>query len=373
MSAELPETVEIACPRCKVRIAVPRTSAGTSRQCPECRTDFLITQKMLGLPRKIDPANVSEDDLQIDLDSSPDDGDEYALAAPPPSPPEEAAFGHREDEDAESSDAVRPEEDLEDQEPTPATWAPTTPPNWGLFVSGLGSFLGNGGIWMRGIPLGFSFFSALWLVGYGLFLGRAPAAGFMSFGAWAGSLILCCFGGIIGLMTLASAAAFAVAVVRDTAEGLDVVESWPSGFIVDWGQELLYVGAALLWGLVPGGIASVLLPQGWRAVAYGFGEAVFFPLLLLAAVDAVTPALPSSTAVWQSPFRRPSVWLMFYALTIPLAIVIAGICLAAFITANFIFCLAAAAVFIFGWMLYFRLLGRLAWYCSGRCEQMEND
>jgi hypothetical protein len=358
MSTMPPESVEIACPRCKVRIAVPATSAGTSRQCPTCRTDFLITQRMVGLSSIKTAARIDEDDLWIDDSPSPLDDEEYAVESPPPPPP------------PSTSEEASDEEDEEEAEVTAASWSPTASPPLGLFAGGLSDFFGNGEIWRRTIPLSVGVFFTVWLLAFGLFLGRVPNLGFAAFGAWFGCLVLCCFGAMIGVMTTMTGAAFAVAVVRDISDGLATVESWPPGYLVDWALEMCYIGAAMLWSFAPGGMVAMFLPEVPRIIVYGVSEALFFPIVLLAALDGVTPGMPSSIAVWKSPFRHPFVWLLFYILSIPLLVLTGGICLAAIGTAYFLLCILAAIVFAPAWMLYFRLLGRLAWYCSGRYEQM---
>jgi hypothetical protein len=360
MSATSPQNVEIACPRCKVRILVPSTAAGTPRQCPECRTDFLITQKMLGPSPATSNDALEDDGLQID-DSPPSVDEGYALASPSPSP-------HLETTRIFSRD-VEPEE----AEAPAATWAPKLPPPPGLFVSGLLTFFQNGEIWIRGIPLGGGVFVTIWLFGFGLQLGRVPNLGMASFAPWFGSLVLCCSAGLLGIILLITISAYAVTVIRDMADGLDTVESWPPGFVVDWGQEMFYVGSALMWGLLPGALASIVLPPAPSAMIYGISEAVFFPIALLAALDIAMPMLPISPAVWKSPFRHPVVWLTFYVLSIPLFVLIAEILVLAVSMASSLLCLLTGVLFVPGWMLYFRLLGRLAWYCSGRYEQKQSE
>jgi hypothetical protein len=356
MSAMSPENVEIACPRCKVRIVVPASAGGTSRQCPDCRTDFLITQKMIGLPPAEDFGVAEADDFQIADAPLPAVDDEYDLVSPPPPPLPVAA---------DKSGVKEPEEY---EAPAP-TWAPTLRPPPGLFTSGLLAFFSSGDLWIRCIPLGFGLFLALWMLGFGLFLGRVGNIGQAALIPWFGCMILCCFGGIIGVLLLMAVSAYAVAVLRDTTDGLDAVEGWPPGFIVDWGQEMLYVGVALLWSLSPGALASFLLPETHPAIIYGVSAAVFFPIALLAALDAVMPMLPISPAVWKSLFRCPAVWLTFFLASIPLFVSIVEMLLLAVNMVNILFCMLVAAVFAPVWMLYFRLLGRLAWYCSGRYEQ----
>jgi hypothetical protein len=355
-----PETVPIACPRCKTRITVPATAAGSTRQCPGCRTDFLVTRSMLRLQPE-QPENAGEEE-------------DYAVQAPPPpqtgpdldrwttpsvlESPEETTG--REGEDIAGSEDIRPS----------AAWKTSVPPPWWLFTGGLAAFLGDSGAWMRALTLGFWMLISLSLLHLGLLTSSAAAAGNML--SVVASVLFTLAGLILHVPIFMLVAAYGLAVLLDSSDGLNVMVNWPRGFLTDWLRESFYLLAALLWGLLPGGLASYLFP--WPVdpiLVYAAGEAVFFPIMLLSALDGVTPALPSSAAVWKSLFRHAFVWLWFYALSIPLLILIVWLYSSAVLSTDFYRTLLASASAA-GWFVYFRLLGRLAWYCSGRYEQMKH-
>ena len=94
---------------------------------------------------------------------------------------------------------------------------------------------------------------------------------------------------------------------------------------------------------------------------------VLFPIFLLSMLETRSPTDPVSLAVWRSVLYAWRAWLAFYLIALATAVVAAALVAAAIRQAGGAVGLVATGVLpTVAWMIYFRLLGRLAWFCSGR-------
>jgi hypothetical protein len=167
------------------------------------------------------------------------------------------------------------------------------------------------------------------------------------------------------LFFLVTAAVCYVAILHDTANGYETIEGWPGVNFLDWMGDSLYVINALFASATPG----ILLGQvtacagAPRFLAFFGGLMtfyVFFPLFLLSMSDEGSPLSLVSGSVWRSLLAARSLWIRFYLIT-------AGIVLAALIAvavaavSSFLISVPVSLMAIALTMVYFRLLGRLAW------------
>ena len=181
------------------------------------------------------------------------------------------------------------------------------------------------------------------------------------------------FAGIVGtfsaLLCGYLASAYGLTILHDTAHGADDVESWPRALLLEDCGAMGYLASGLLLAALPG-----LLPAGvwhWLGVSRPWAIAVGFPallpLFLLSMLERQSPLSPFSPRVWRSLLYAWRAWTLFYLLSF------AALGLSAWLfdllgrhggwTVGIVgWGLLAAVV----WMAYFRLLGRLAWFCSGR-------
>ena len=175
-------------------------------------------------------------------------------------------------------------------------------------------------------------------------------------------------GTLIGVGWLAMWAIYGVTIVTETAAGCPAVEDWPNVFAMEGASGILYAGVALALAGVPGSVAAPLAGamKLHKSVVFILSVAVLFPPLFLSSLERHSPFDLFSPAIWRSVTHAWRAWRLFYLLVSALAIAIAGLAwLAHLCGAVFgvvvLSCLLAAAG-----MFYFRLLGRLAWFCSGR-------
>jgi hypothetical protein len=365
MSGLSPPTA-VSCPRCKHRIPAEGVEAGSRLQCPKCLMEFLVTGNSLG--RDLDEEE--EYGLQAPLvppgPSVADDG------LPPRSEAEEVALYEQvmRDEELEKKAAREQEKKEQEEDAEAVVWLPKKPPPVGLYRSSVVSLFADLDLFFRLGSLAFLLFISLFVLDKAAWLTSVPNMGIASFGAWFGGMMLMIVGGMLSVACFLYAAALAMSILLDTSNGLKRVDSWPRGYFFDWLLEAGYMAGAIFWSVLPAIVlgyvpAELGVPP---VMIFVTSAAIIFPVAILAELDIGIFCFPGSPGVWRSPFRARRAWLDFYLITLPTIALAVGALAYAFVEdMAWLLCLsslfAAAA-----WLLYFRLLGRLAWYASGKAE-----
>ncbi len=184
---------------------------------------------------------------------------------------------------------------------------------------------------------------------------------FQQFGAVVVGMLLA----LVGLFYAATASICWLAILQDTANGLDRIEQWPGLSFLDWVFDCFYIVNCLFVAVLPGVLLGQLpvlagLGSQWIAVVLGSLTAiVIFPILLLSVLDNGSPlGLWSSDVIRSLRRNRPTVQQFYLAS--------AGLGLAAIVSLGimnlpwFLVRALGAAGFNAALMIYFRLLGRLA-------------
>ena len=203
-----------------------------------------------------------------------------------------------------------------------------------------------------------------WSMGRGIGLGAGigaagPAVLSMLFQVLAGCLGVCWAGVFfINLLTI----------LGDTAAGADDVGQWPeAAAFVDWAGSTFFVINSLALSVLAGQGLGWLLDQAELpgVIVMVAVPVVLFPWLLLSMLEANSPVVPLSKFGVRQPARKWRAWIGFYLATIPLFLSIGASAIAAMLLGSLVLAipvLAMTAVAVL--MIYFRLLGRLAWCCS---------
>jgi hypothetical protein len=174
--------------------------------------------------------------------------------------------------------------------------------------------------------------------------------------------------------TLSYTAACCMHIFESTAAGLDRIESWPEPNWREWMAEMLYAG----WiGVIPLGVSYGLglLGESQGTPKLVTVPAVFFflfPISFLSALEANTIWVPLTLPILGSLARWWWCWLVFYCLA---GFVIGSISAAAiFLIASSQFgaLICLGPILAAGALIYFRLLGRLAWRMTARMKQRTN-
>src|SRR6185295_1960305 len=169
----------------------------------------------------------------------------------------------------------------------------------------------------------------------------------------------------IGVFTFAYVAAYCQATMLDTAEGHDVIHSWP-----DLGWREAFWSLPLPMYMTFLGIAAgyVIGASIGTILAIPAGVFFLFPILLLSALEADRVMIPYSPAVLASLRDQAWLWLGFFAETAVLAVVWLGPILWGMERWPG-WTLAISAPWSAAMLLiYARLFGRLAWRIGEEVE-----
>ncbi|MCO6455965.1 MAG: hypothetical protein J5I93_11760 [Pirellulaceae bacterium] len=172
----------------------------------------------------------------------------------------------------------------------------------------------------------------------------------------------------VGACVAIAGAVFGQTVVGDTAAGNRRVSNWPDTTFLDWWLDALYVVNSMflssLPGLFLGQFLRLLGGPLWLLVLCALASIwVLLPPVLLSMLETNSPVMPVSVPIWTSLGKAPRRWLRFYGMTggLTLLLFLAMLLLwPQWLLTN----LLASAVIVALAMIYFRMLGHLAWSCE---------
>jgi hypothetical protein len=179
----------------------------------------------------------------------------------------------------------------------------------------------------------------------------------------------------------AVAAACALAIIGDTANGCDRIVRWPDAAFLDWIGETFVVATGVGISVAP------LVGLAWVSREFGsesdggvpVGFFFLFPVVLLALLENGSlfdvVSLPLLRTFWMA----PGGWGRFYLSTAILVLAAATIVVLSVPTPGDGQLWGIAAIAVVSvmsslvWLIYFRLLGRLAWFCADRTAAAEAE
>ena len=194
------------------------------------------------------------------------------------------------------------------------------------------------------------------------------ARAFIALALFAGGVVLVLLWGI-------AASPLLLAIAQDTGEGNDQVEAWPEPVFTDWAFDFLYVVDSFVVALLPGVVLARVLAIAeqpyWMAIP---GSLFFlFPVVLLSMLEAGSPIVPVSASVVASLFSMAWAWVVFY---VESAMLLAGFLAFSGVVSYFIGpwgVIPIAVVWVWVLIVYFRLIGRVAWCCNPAREEVEAE
>jgi hypothetical protein len=160
-----------------------------------------------------------------------------------------------------------------------------------------------------------------------------------------------------------------LAILQDTAEGGDKI-IWPTAMWIDWVFECLYVVNSTVVSIVVGlAVARVMQLFQWpHELGVPVTVIVLFPFILLSMLEAASPVVFISRPVFHCLVRGWWAWLVVYLETSSLVAAVSWISWQLFGFTGYLAIVALSPLFVATLMIYFRLWGRLAWYCAKRCK-----
>jgi len=189
------------------------------------------------------------------------------------------------------------------------------------------------------------------------------------------TLVMTILGAAVGLVWLVIVSAHLLAILHDSAAGNKYILNWPEFSPTDWIGAAIYVVISVLMSV---GVACLLTwPFGGVFVHWWLVPIcvwLLFPIVMLSALEAESVLLPASSIVWQSLRKCGRTWAIFFVQTFLL-----GLSVLMLTAVMVYFQLQDFGVIVFAGygmvveMLYFRLLGRLAWACDEYFRRHPSD
>jgi hypothetical protein len=181
-----------------------------------------------------------------------------------------------------------------------------------------------------------------------------------------------------------SLAAVLLAIVQDTANGMEVVENWPDWNVFEWIATSIYFPAAAFAAALPGGAFALLVmslgvdPQIGAFAAFAplvLSWIGLFPVVLYSMLAENSILAPYSAATSKSFRAAGDGWLYFYAYAIFIGL-LGGAAMAMTNSRYFLINATGATCIVVLLWLFCRLLGRLMWYAAekvARYDRMHAD
>jgi uncharacterized protein YbaR (Trm112 family) len=328
----------IVCPLCHTRLEATREQVGQSITCPDCRRPFEI---------KAPPPRAAK------YRWSQDDGEDVRL---------EPTF-----ERPQLEKPVLPVIEKERKRRRSANVRRTHPLPLGRLVSGVVDFLAYSNVWPRWLGYSLVLLIPQELLHFG-FNQPLTANGTRSPGA-----VLALLAALVLLSVwFISICATLLTVVEDTSDGLDRVENWPEGYVFVGVGPVAMIFFGLVLSALPGGIicGAIRLEGDLSWLPIAIGVLILFPFVLLSMLEANSALTPFSLKIWDGLHLAGEAWSATYALSLAIWGVFAAIDWASkeFISVPEISSAIGALSFVAALIVYYRLLGRLAWMLASRLD-----
>ena len=346
MVAAQPAYIALQCRLCQTLMHATEDQVGKTLKCPDCGAANVVPPSPA--TTQIPAARTRTDDLE--LHAAPEPFERPKPLIPPRRPmlyeeEQEAARARQAEKDARGDrrgpnfdDAGRP-----------------VLPRWPLATRVL-PFL-----FSSGVPVRWALLSLGALMCGGFMLSGIGFAAQGDFGAIAGMAFLA-VGAIVLAIWLAALAAIVIAIVVESSEGSDEVQSWPESSFSEWFGPLLYLLIACLVSPLPGWLFGLPLGDDSASRVWLFlgSVVVCLPVVILSQLDVGSAFAVASPRIVASVFRLPGTWLMFYAEIALLVAVCAGVTMGFDAVAPQLG-LLDVALYVAAMLLAARILGRLGW------------
>lgn len=342
---QTPQPFAVHCPICDGRIYATDDEIGTTKNCPDCFSPVEV-QRPKPKPRRV--SEVVEADYE---------GDSMVLSEPV----DLSVYRKSAEETVAKSVGEQALKDAWQRQRERETANPDLPHH--PFWTGLFKFLWDSRAIIR--LLAVAGLVALQVKLTILTIGLVQAGGAMLFAALlttVGALAEAVAGGcFVGVTCLA--------LFQATADGHDQVADWPEFGFVDWIIECLVLLMAVFFAAAPGIVLTwVLSCAGAPLIASTILTLLciyaFFPIVFLSLLEGDSLTTPLTRPILESLRQLPLLWITFYLITAAGAVLLGLVVMG--MSASMPIILALSVVCAVLILMYFRLLGRLAWAAQVR-------
>ena len=369
--------IPVVCPLCHTRMHAEESQVGSTVVCPDCGTETLVPAAPDREPEP-EPQDVGEYGVgkpsevfypkfaQM-LDKPPDEpetppGEEPRLPTPArtkPKPRESRPAGTPRDPKPSAAPADGANTGPSEEE---TILRPRKPPTFRRMFTFLADSEART-LWLvLSITAAILVFAPFCSIEVLLPKAQGPSAALAIFVM----VIVCCVCGIAAVIWFGAASIVGMTILQETAAGTDETEEWPNIMAVMSAES---VAAGVGFGV--SGSVGYLLGQASQVAGWpdwlGIPIGVFFllPVVLLSLLERGSLVNLFSLAIGQSLLTKSWAWTVFY---IQSAILWSALLIVDFPCALLLGIWSAVVIgpcFTTIWMVYFRLMGRLAWHISG--------
>lgn len=338
---------QILCPYCKRLITLPAISLGAKEKCPHCDIEFVVSSRLIPRP--------SEDEDAEDTMGG------YGLQTTIPATTGGGVL---------PSDKITPQSETELAAEKPG-WRPMATPPPGLLLKGTFSFPFAAGVWGWHLMLFLLAIAAVGSASMAVYFSTFPSDDIFSADKWFASALLSSLTLLLALFFLFLASAVCLTIFNDTSAGVGKFNNRQLGWFTDWFVDATYLVANLFYSAVPAMILIFVLPikPEIRLPIYLFSEILLFPIFLMSASERKSPITIYSKPVWKSLWYAWHSWVLFYLLTLLIGeTFVYSLRVIPFgnTQMEFLFIAIISPLLL---IVYFRLLGRLGWFCSGQFDE----
>ncbi len=329
----------IKCQVCDTMIYVTEDEIGKMKECPDCFTSFEVKKPIAA---KLKPV--------VDVMQ---DADEFALSEPV----DRVVFKKLESDLTGTTIGQQHIEKAEGARKDRQASQPKLPrqPLW----TGVFRFLPHSEAILAMVLVAGIF----WTIAVTTIVGASYGAG----GGLGVFIAMICAVAVMALVLTggAYAAVVGLRILQESAAGLDRIESWPDLAFLDWCMEALYVAVAFAYSMTPGIVVSWIMNYVGLPPALGFLVSMvslfaFFPIVLLSLMEADSLSAPLTRPILNCLQKQRTHWIVFYLESIAIMVVVLLAGGLIYLKSWFAMALVAG-IWSFCWMIYFRLLGRMAW------------
>ncbi len=157
------------------------------------------------------------------------------------------------------------------------------------------------------------------------------------------------------------------AILQRTAAGYDVIDEWPAHDIFSRVLNWLFPFGALAFSAGPFLLVSGLPHARIPGLVLALVSLILvFPIVFLSMAESNSPAMPYSRAVWRSVGRLRREWMTFHLVATPAWVLLLAAAAVLVRWPGVISQGVLLVVFLWFSLVYFRLLGRMAWILEQR-------
>jgi hypothetical protein len=251
------------------------------------------------------------------------------------------------------------------------SWRPMQPPPPGLFLKAVLSLPFRTELYVYVFSIAVLCIAIGAAVLLALYFGNVPRSNPYAGLAWFATALLTMVGAMLVLSLLFALSGIGLAILCDASEGLEKLINKPRGMIIDWIEETGFILFSIFFGSLPAAVLLFFVPDRpeIKMSIIILSETILFPVFLLSSLANGSIPMLYSKPVWRSMGFAWHAWTLFYLFTLLLGESLAY-CWQLIPHTSFWSDVIILAIFLpFFWITYFRLLGRLAWFCSGGFDE----